>query len=82
MTDPPAQAQAQAVQAGTSQSFVLPSNLPLPKALSFDNNLATPWKLWKQAWKRYEITTGVHKQEGVVRILTLLSIIDEDGTFT
>ena len=70
MTDPPAQAQAQAVQAGTSQIFVLLSNLPPPKALSFDNNLATTWRPWKQAWKRYEIATGVS---------TLLSIIGEDG---
>ena len=77
--DTPAQAQAQAVQAGTSQIFVPPSNLPPPKALSFDGNLATTWKSWKQAWKRYEIATGVHKQEGVVRVSTLLSIIGEDG---
>jgi len=73
MPDTPAQAQA--VQAGTSQIFVLPSNLLPPKALSFDNNLAMTWESWKQAWKRYEIATGVHKQEGVVRISALLSII-------
>jgi len=47
MPDPPAQAQAQAVQAGTTQIFVPPSNLPPPKALSFDDNLATTWKSWK-----------------------------------
>ena len=74
MPDSPAQAQA-----GTSQIFLPPSNLPPPKALSFDDNLATTWKSWKQAWKRYEITTGMHKQEGVVRVSTLLSIIGEDG---
>ena len=78
----PDQAQAQAAQAvpaGTSQIFVPPSNLPPPKALSFDDNLATTWKSWKQAWKCYEIATGVHKQEGIVRVSTLLSIIGEDG---
>ena len=56
-----------------------PANLPPPKALCFDDNLATTWKSWKQAWKRYEIATGVHKQEGIVRVSTLLSIIGEDG---
>ena len=78
----PDQAQAQAAQAipaGTSQIFVPPSNLPPPKALSFDDNLATTWKSWKQAWKRYEIATGVYKQEGIVCVSTLLSIIGEDG---
>ncbi|KAL9978343.1 hypothetical protein ACROYT_G015844 [Oculina patagonica] len=78
MPDPPAQA-VQAAEAGTPQIFVPPSNLPPPKALSFDDNLATTWKSWKQAWKRYEIATGVHKQEGLVRVSTLLSIIGEDG---
>ena len=61
------------------QIFVPPANLPPPKALCFDDNLATTWKSWKQAWKRYEIATGVHKQEGIVRVSTLLSIIGEDG---
>ena len=78
----PDQAQAQAAQAvpaGTSQIFVPPSNLPPPKALSFDDNLATTWKSWKQAWKRYEIATGGNKQEGIVRVSTLLSISGEDG---
>ena len=56
-----------------------PANLPPPKALCFDDNLATTWKSWKQAWKCYEIATGVHKQEGIVRVSTLLSIIGEDG---
>jgi len=79
MADPPAQAQAQAVQAGMSQIFAPLSNLPLPKMLSFNDNLATTWKSWKQAWKRYEIATGMHKQGGVVRVSTLLSIIGEDG---
>ena len=50
-----------------------------PKALNFDDNLASSWRTWKQAWKRYEIATGVNKQEGIVRVSTLLSVIGEDG---
>ena len=61
------------------QVFIPASNLPPPKALIFDDNLTTAWKSWKTAWKRYEIATGVHKQEGIVRVSTLLSIIGEDG---
>lgn len=36
-------------------------NLPPHKALHvcFDDNLAVTWKLWKNAWKHYEIATGV-----------------------
>ena len=62
-----------------TQVFIPLSNLPPPKALIFDDNLATAWKSWKTAWQCYEIATGVHKQEGIVRVSTLLSIIDEDG---
>ena len=62
-----------------TQVFIPPSNLPPPKALIFDDNLATAWKSWKTAWQRYEIATGVHKQEGIVCVSTLPSIIDEDG---
>ena len=62
-----------------TQVFIPPSNLPPPKALNFDDNLATAWKSWKAAWQRYEIATGVYKQEGIVRVSTLLSIIGEDG---
>ena len=61
-----------------TQVFIPPSNLPPPKALNFDDNLATAWKSWKAAWQRYEIATGVYKQEGIVRVSTLLSIIGED----
>ena len=62
-----------------TQVFISPSNLPPPKALIFDDNLATAWNSWKTTWQRYEIATGVHKQEGIVRVSTLLSIIGEDG---
>ena len=61
------------------QIFVLPANLLPPRELCFDDNLATTRKSWKQAWKRYEIATGVHKLEGIVCVSTLLSIIGEDG---
>ena len=62
-----------------TQVFIPPSNLPSPKALIFDDNLTTAWKSWQTAWQRYEIATGVHKQEGIVRVSTWLSIIGEDG---
>ena len=62
-----------------TQVFISLSNLPPPKALTFDDNLATAWKSWKTAWQHYEIATGVHKQEGIVRVSTSLSIIGEDG---
>lgn len=58
---------------------VPPANIPPPKPLVFDDNVATGWKTWKKAWNRFEIATGVYKQDGVVRVSTLLSIIGEDG---
>ena len=61
------------------QIYMPPPNLPPPKPLAFDDNLATSWKTWKQAWTRYEIATGVSKQENLVRVSTLLSVIGEDG---
>lgn len=75
-TDEDGQAAPPAVQA---QIFTSPSNLPPPKALTFDDNLASSWRTWKQPWKRYEIATGVNKHAGIVRVSTLLSIISEDG---
>ncbi len=62
--------------------YVPPANIPPPKPLVFDDNIATGWKTWKNAWNRFEIATGIHKQEGVVRVSTLLSIIGEDGIKT
>lgn len=74
------QAEAQAPQmAQTPQIFIAPSNLPPPKPLVFDDNLATTGEFWKKAWTRYEIATGAQKQKGVVRVSTLLSVIGEDG---
>ena len=61
-----------------TQIFGPPVNLRPPKALRFDENLATSWKWLKQAWNRYEIDTGVYKQEVIVGESTLLSIIGED----
>ena len=46
-----------------------------PKVLCFDDNLATTWK----SWKHYEIATGMHKQENIVCVSTVLSIIGKDG---
>lgn len=67
---------AQAVQA---QILMPPSKLPPSKALTSDDNLSSSWRTWKQAWKRYEIPTGVNWQEGIIRVSTLLSVIGEDG---
>ena len=57
-----------------------PVNLPPPKVLVVDDNVATNWKAWKKVWSRYEIATGISKQEKLVRVSTLLSVIGEDAT--
>ena len=44
-----------------------------------DNNLATNWNAWKKAWTRYEVATGVNRQEQLVR-LNMLSVIGKDAT--
>ncbi len=41
-----------------------------------------PLFTWKRLWNHFKIATGVHKQEGVVRVSTLLSIIGEEGVKT
>ena len=56
-----------------------PANLPPPKPLIMGDNLATSWKQWRKIWLRYEIATGINKQEGLVRVATLLSVIGEDA---
>ena len=58
-----------------TQIFMPPSNLPPPKALVLDDNVA-----WKKVWSRYEIATGISKQESLVRVSTFLSVIGEDAT--
>ena len=63
-----------------AQIFMPPANLPPPKALVMDDNVATNWKAWKKVWSRYEIATGISKQEPLVRVSTLLSVIGEDAT--
>ena len=55
-----------------------PSNLPPPKVLVLDDNKATNWKAWKKVWSRYEIATGISKQESLVKVSTFLSVIGED----
>ena len=77
MVEPQGEAQAPQV-AQTPQIFIAPSNLPPPKPVIFDDNLATTWESWKKTWTRYEIATGVQKQECIVRVSTLLSLIGED----
>lgn len=42
-------------------------------------NLASNWKQWKKVWQRYEIATGIYKQEDLVRVSTLLSVIGEEA---
>ena len=44
-----------------------------------DNNLATNWNAWKKAWTRYEVATGVNRQEQLVS-LNMLSVIGQDAT--
>ena len=63
----------------TAQIYMLPANLPPPKPLVMDDNLTTNWNAWKKAWTRYEVATGVNKQEQLVRVSTLLSVIGEDA---
>ncbi|KAK2547366.1 hypothetical protein P5673_032734, partial [Acropora cervicornis] len=59
-----------------TQIFMPPSNLPPPKALVLDDNVASNWKAWKKVWSRYEIATGISKQES----LTVASVHIDDGT--
>ena len=44
-----------------------------------DDNLASNWKQWKKVWQRYEIATGSYKQENLVRVSTLLSVIGKES---
>ena len=44
-----------------------------------DDKLASNRNAWKKAWTRYEVATGVNKQEQLVRVSTLLSVIGEDA---
>ena len=60
----------------------LPANLPPPKSLVVDDNLASNWKQWKKVWQRYEIVMGIYKQEDLVRglrVSKLLAVIGEDA---
>ena len=54
-------------------------NLPPPRLLAVDDNLASNWKQWKKVWQRYEIATGICKQEDLVCVSTLLSVIGEEA---
>ena len=59
-----------------------PANLPPPKSLVVDDNLASNWKQWKKVWQRYEIVMGFYKQENLVRglrVSKLLAVIGEDA---
>ena len=59
--------------------IVPPMNLLPPKPLVVDDNLASNWKQWKKVWQRYKIVTGICKQEDLVRVSTLLSVIGEEA---
>lgn len=60
--------------------FMLPpANFPPQKPLIVDENLASNWKQWKKVWQRYEIAAGIYKQDDLVRVSTLLSVIGEDA---
>ena len=65
--------------AAATQFMLPPANLPPPKPLIVDDNLASNWKQWKKVWQRYEITAGIYEQEDLVRVSTLLSVIGEDA---
>ncbi|XP_067047046.1 uncharacterized protein [Acropora muricata] len=65
--------------AAATQFMLPPANLPPPKPLIVDDNLASNWKQWKKVWQRYEIAAGIYKQEDLVRVSTLLSVIGEDA---
>ena len=59
-----------------------PANMPPPKSLVVDDNLASNWKQWKKVWQRYEIVMGIYKQEDLVRglrVSKLLAVIGEDA---
>lgn len=69
-----------AEEASAAAPLILPPmNLPPPKPLVVDENLASNWKQWKKVWQRYEIATGIYKQEDLVRVSTLLSVIGEEA---
>ena len=63
----------------TSPLYMPPANVPPTKPLVMDDKLASNWNAWKKAWTRYEVATGVNKQEQLVRVSTLLSVIGEDA---
>ena len=64
----------------TTQIYMPPANLPPTKPLVMDDNLATNWNAWKKARTRDKVATGVNKQEQLVRVSTLMSVIGEDAT--
>ena len=41
-----------------------------------DNNLATNWNAWKKAWTRYEVATGINRQEQLVRVPTCCQLLE------
>ena len=56
----------------TSPLYMPPANVPPTKPLVMDDKLASNWNAWKKAWTRYEVATGVNKQEQLVRVSKLL----------
>jgi len=65
--------------AAATQFMLPPANLPPPKPLIVDDNLASNWKQWKKVWQRYEIAAGIYKQEDLVRGLRVSKLLAAIG---
>ena len=73
---------AEAEETSVPIQMMPPINLPPPKPLVMNENLDENWRQWKKIWRRYEIATGTYKQDELVRVATLLSVIGEDAAKT
>lgn len=65
-----------------AQIFMPPANLPPSKVHVMDDNVKPQIgkRGRKTVWTQYEIATGISKQEPLVRVSTLLSVIGKDAT--
>ena len=55
-------------------------NIPPPRPLAMNDNLATNCKQWRKTWQRYEIAASLCKQAGLIRVATFLTIIGEEAS--
>ena len=55
------------------------ANIPPPRPLLMDNNLSTNCMQWRKVWQRFEIVIGIFKQEVLIRVAILLSVVGEDA---